>query len=284
MKKIIVLSFIALSVISLSTNAFPGTIQLPRTGQTKCYDTSGTEINCSGTGQDGDIQAGVAWPSPRFFDNGDGTITDNLTGLMWTQNANPAGNNMTWQSALDYVKTLNTGGHTDWRLPNVNELKSLVNADEPETAVWLNRQGFTNVEGGKYWSSTTLAYGTILAWSVHWGFGYEDQYGFKSNTLSTAWPVRAGLGTTIPSDGRLCVAESIYGENSEQTELLRKYRDNVLSKTPEGQETIKTYYKISPTINKLLEQMPLLKNKAKAYIDSMLPGIRKKVEESNQNP
>jgi hypothetical protein len=78
-----------------------------------------------------------------------------------------------------------------------------------------------------------------------------------------------------------CPCVKIYGENSEQTELLRAYRDNVLSKTPEGQELIKTYYKFSPTVTKLLEQMPLLKNRAKIFIDAMLPGIRKKVEESN---
>jgi hypothetical protein len=80
----------------------------------------------------------------------------------------------------------------------------------------------------------------------------------------------------------LCAAEAIYGENAEQTELLREYRDNVLSKTSEGQETIKTYYKFSPTVTKLLESNQHLKNKAKAIIDSMLPGIRKKVEESNK--
>ena len=79
-----------------------------------------------------------------------------------------------------------------------------------------------------------------------------------------------------------CAAEAIYGEQSEQTELLRKYRDNVLSKTPEGQEIIKTYYKFCPTIVDLLEDRPALKNRAKALIDSMLPGIRKKVEETNK--
>ena len=65
-------------------------ISLPKTGQTTCWDTIGNVIPCPGTGQDGEIQAGVAWPSPRFNDNGNGTVTDKLTGLMWTQNANPA--------------------------------------------------------------------------------------------------------------------------------------------------------------------------------------------------
>jgi hypothetical protein len=61
--------------------------QVGKTGQTKCYNASGTEISCTGTGQDGEIRAGVAWPNPRFSISGD-CVTDNLTGLMWAKNAN----------------------------------------------------------------------------------------------------------------------------------------------------------------------------------------------------
>ena len=77
--------------------------------------------------------------------------------------------------------------------------------------------------------------------------------------------------------------EEIYGENAEQVELLRKYRNNVLSKTPEGQEIIKIYYKFCPTIVNLLEKRPALRNKARIFIDGLLPGIKKKVEESNKS-
>ena len=93
MKKIAVLSLL---FIFLSSFGFAGTVNLPRTGQTKCYDEAGTEIPCAGTGQDGEIQAGVAWPEPRFTDNGDGTMTDNLTGLKWTKNSEPSG----WQFGM----------------------------------------------------------------------------------------------------------------------------------------------------------------------------------------
>jgi len=107
MKKII--CFTAAWMVVMAGLAFAGTIDLPKTGQTKCYDESGTEISCTGTGQDGEIQAGVAWPGPRFTDNGDGTMTDNLTGLMWTTNANLPGGYKTWQQALDYVAGMNAG-------------------------------------------------------------------------------------------------------------------------------------------------------------------------------
>jgi len=136
-----------------------GTIQLPQTGQTKCYDTTGTEISCIGTGQDGEIHAGVAWPSPRFTDNGNETITDNLTGLMFTKDGNLT-DVKTWQGAIDYVAYLNSSnylGFNDWRLPNINELKSLLNTEETDSSVWLNTQGFTNIQSNGYWSSTSAS-------------------------------------------------------------------------------------------------------------------------------
>jgi uncharacterized repeat protein (TIGR01451 family) len=193
MKKICVLFFL---IIFLSTGAFAGTVNLPKTGQTKCYDTAGIEIPCTGTGQDGEILAGVAWPNPRFKDNGDGTITDNLTGLMWSKNANPFNRAMTWQWALENCNNnITLGGYTDWRLPNVNELESLVNANEANGRTWLNAQGFTNVQGGWYWSSATVAYYPDEAWVVDMYSGDVDVDGKCSNGFCQSnyvWPVRAG--------------------------------------------------------------------------------------------
>ena len=193
----------------LSEVAMAGTISLPRTGQTKCYDSAGNQIPCVGTGQDGEIQAGVAWPNPRFTVNADTSITDNLTGLVWAPNGNlmqtrdPGFDNdgtagdgrVTWYHEMDYVEKLNNEsylGHGDWRLPNVNELESLVNADVPNSATWLNSQGFTNVQSYYYWSSTTYAYDTDYAWIVNMNVG-DVLYGFnKSYSFIYAWPVRAG--------------------------------------------------------------------------------------------
>ena len=69
--------------------------------------------------------SGLAWPDPRFANHADGTVTDNLTGLMWTQQINQlAPYGMAWQDALDHVARINAGlaanyGYTDWRLPNI---------------------------------------------------------------------------------------------------------------------------------------------------------------------
>jgi hypothetical protein len=172
-------------------------IDLPQTGQTTCYDTAGSVIACPATGQDGDIQAGVAWPSPRFTDNGNGTVTDNLTGLVWLRNANCFGLR-TWATALTDANALASGscGLTDgsvagdWRLPNVNELESLIHAGEANTATWLNTQGFINVQSDFYWSSSTYAYNTGFAWVVYMRVG-GVYAGYKPNVVYV-WPVRAG--------------------------------------------------------------------------------------------
>ena len=94
--------------VFLGTNvSFADTVKLPETGQEICYDSAGNVIACEGTRQDGDIRAGVPWPTPRFADNDDGTITDNLTGLMWLKDANCFGTK-TWYEALDAMVEFNT--------------------------------------------------------------------------------------------------------------------------------------------------------------------------------
>ncbi|MBF0609072.1 MAG: DUF1566 domain-containing protein [Magnetococcales bacterium] len=159
-----------------------GTIELPKTGQTTTY----------ATGDDGAIQAGVAWPSPRFT-AATNTVTDNLTGLVWTKDANLP-SYKTWQEALGYVASMNTGagtyGYTDWRLPNINELESLVNAEQANPATWLNSQGFTNVQSYYYWSSTSYADSTSDAWVVGLDGGFVYAGGKSGNGY--VWPVRSG--------------------------------------------------------------------------------------------
>lgn len=216
--KSVFLAFLVVLIFALT--AFAGTVQLPQTGQTKCYDSAGAEIACAGTGQDGDIRAGVAWPEPRFVitycnatapcadqssdcDANPSTdvVTDKLTGLMWPKNGNLAGA-MTWYSAIDYANNLTLCGHSDWRLPNVNELESLVNSNMPYANAWLNTQGFNNVLSS-YWSSTTYAKDIYSAWYVamHKGYVVHDIIG-KGDTGSYAgyaWAVRSEQFSSVIS-------------------------------------------------------------------------------------
>jgi hypothetical protein len=188
--------------LGLPNISLAGTIQLPKTGQSTCYDTSGNLIPCAGTEQDGDIQTGVAWPDPRFNDNADGTVTDNLTGLMWIQNANLSGY-MNFQQALDYVKTVNVGNYTDWRLPNVNEFESIINAQALNSSSWLNSQGFTNVQSDWYWTSTTGSHNKIQIFNYAWQFyaGQGNLAGCIKSGNGYIWPVR-GNTINIPKTGQ----------------------------------------------------------------------------------
>ncbi|HEA66318.1 MAG TPA: DUF1566 domain-containing protein [Desulfobacterales bacterium] len=196
---------IVLLILVLPALSMAGTVDLPQTGQVTCYDAVGSVIACPSTGQDGDILAGVSWPLPRFTDNGDGTVTDRLTRLIWLQDAHCFGKRIgtTWTQALSDANSLAdpscslTDGSTagDWRLPNVNELESLINA-EINTATWLNGQGFTNVQASFYWSSSTRVENKFFAWFVDFWRGHVDvslkKFSYK------VWPVRAS--TTLPAE------------------------------------------------------------------------------------
>jgi hypothetical protein len=186
------LSILILVLVNVETGWAQGVITLPQTGQATCYDESGTVISCAGTGQDGEIQAGAKWPDPRFTVSGD-CVTDKLTGLMWAKNGNPVGYGI-WQWALDYVASVNSGaglcGYSDWRLSNINEQESLANAEEADTATWLNGQGFSSVQPFNHWSSTTYAGDSSKAWSVYMQDGNVDPYG--QGYYHFVWPVRSG--------------------------------------------------------------------------------------------
>jgi hypothetical protein len=204
---ILLFSCFFLICLGLQEVVLAGTIQLPQTGQTACYDSGGTVIPCGGTGQDGEIQAGVAWPNPRFSVSGD-CVIDNLTGLMWAKNANLPKGRLTWQGSLHYVVSLNSGsglcGFNDWRLPNVNELESLA----ANSSTWLNTQGFTNIDNSEeFWSSSYYdagyGYGTDLD-------GLVDFYPLGGGRY--VWPVRSGQTGVIqiPQTGQTkCYSDGV---------------------------------------------------------------------------
>jgi hypothetical protein len=192
--------------------AAAGTVQLPQTGQKSCWNGLEAKISCAGSGQDGELRAGVPWPNPRFTSSDSGaTMTDSLTGLIWLKDTTVAAGTCgslstarTWQGALDYVKCLNTSGtngyllHNDWRLPNVLELESLVNAETTDNVPWLASQGFTLVNDTylSFWSSTTSAYwspSSAFILSIHSKDVFEtDKYNYNN-----IWPVRGGTGGVI---------------------------------------------------------------------------------------
>ena len=133
----------------------------------------------------------------RFIDNGDGTVTDNLTKLIWLKNANAFGVR-TWEQALSDANTLASGsaGLTDgskagdWRLPNGNELLSLIDVAYFNPAL-PNGHPFIGVQSSNYWSRTNNSYGTTMyAWYVYMESG-KVGCGYKGYTTYYVWPVRS---------------------------------------------------------------------------------------------
>ena len=190
----------------------------------------GNVIDCAGTGQDGEIQAGKTL---NYKDEGDGTIEDKATDLVWEKKSDDGGihdvgNTYTWNDAFDvHVATLNNicandetvdcsvggdadcagvggecgfAGKRDWRLPNVKELQSIVNYENvnPAVSAAFNTDcpGATVLTGSCtaasiYWSSTSLAFNPSLAWAVN----FIDGFVFALNKGGTdhVRAVRGGL-------------------------------------------------------------------------------------------
>jgi hypothetical protein len=102
-----------------------------------------------------------------FTDNGDGTVTDKTTGLMWQQQDDGTGRY--WQSQLQYCAGLSLGGHSDWRLPNIKELASIVDPTRVNPAAFPVFHGFKT---GSYGSSTPYKSGGGNYWYIVFSSGY----------------------------------------------------------------------------------------------------------------
>ena len=185
-----------------ATAAAPGTAPVEDTGQQICYDPTGTtsdEIPCAMTGQDGELQRGVDWPAPRFTDNLDGTVADNLTGLIWLQDANCASffAPIDFEDALAEANGLSQGfcglidgsAAGDWRLPNIKELLSLVDYSQSSPAL-PSGHPFVSVQSSFYWSSSSYVPNPSNAWAVAMANGVGTDVSKSNNVF--VWPVRGG--------------------------------------------------------------------------------------------
>lgn len=171
---------------------------LPRTGQTFSYVS----------GDDAATHTGVTWPTTRFVDNLDGTVSDQLTGLLWLKNAG-CFSAMDWASAMAAANALTSGscGLSDgsaagqWRVPNANELESLVDVSQSNPAVSATSP-FTNIDlGHAYWSSTTYTALNSNAFAIRFSDGRwingidSGDSGFNNNkttALNGLWAVKSG--------------------------------------------------------------------------------------------
>jgi len=184
-------------------SAYDGTnplFTLPATGQQVSY----------AAGDDFFAKKGVTWnAATRFTDNGDGTVTDTLTGLIWLKDAGCLGNAL-WADGLTAVHqlaagkcTLNDGSTAgQWRMPNVVELESLIDVSAANPALSTGHP-FLNVSTGIYWTSTSY-YGGVTgsdkAWTIRLTDGRymnDTTSNVKAGTANAIWAVKGAGGATI---------------------------------------------------------------------------------------
>jgi len=134
-------------------------------------------------------------------DNGNGTVTDRNTGLVWQKNE-PVAGVMTWGAALSYCNGLELGERTDWRLPNVKELESVTCVDCYGPAVSYNLATtdyyFPDVYSERYWSSTTTANDSGYAWYVGFNYGHVNGSDGEKGSSYYVRCARGGYGFNKP--------------------------------------------------------------------------------------
>lgn len=180
---------------------------LPATGQTRCWSRQSglpVEVACPGTGQDGDIQAGATL---AFDDNGDGTVSDANTGLTWEKKDDAAGvhdrdTRVTWADAFLHVAALNAAafaGHSDWRVPSVNEIGTLSDSGQAGIAM---PPAFNDActagcsstacscSPALVWSSTTSVRNPAFAWTMVPSSAMSDLT--RKTSTATVLAVRGG--------------------------------------------------------------------------------------------
>ena len=207
------LSYTVGAATNTSTTAY-----LPDTGQT---------INYTSTfGEDADYTI----HPPAYLNNGDGTISDKVTGLMWQQTD---GGEMTWDNATNYPSTLTLGGYGDWRLPTAHEIFGIVCHGAINPA--LNTNFFTANSAGYWWSRDQQVGNASNIWVVNAGGGIGNHP--KSETYSASgsnkyFHVRCVRGIVAPSkaspqrhfvdNGNGTVTDSDTGLTWQQAEITSR--------------------------------------------------------------
>ncbi|MBF0379328.1 MAG: DUF1566 domain-containing protein [Desulfamplus sp.] len=213
---VIFLMFTAVSVFASS---------IPDTGITKCYDDT-KEIPCPKEGEDFYGQDGNYSINPMSYTKLDSTgkalpvtattwamVKDNVTGLIWENNSHQS----TWNDAPNVIAQLNTakfGGYSDWRMPTLLELSTIIDYSVPFPGLTINTSYFKDAYSAFYWSSSASAHNISYAWGVN--FGNRSDYSSNKGNYGYLRAVRAGqsvIGSldnlTINGDGT--VSDSATG-------------------------------------------------------------------------
>lgn len=176
---------LALAVAALAAGTLPAGESLLVTGQTTYYQV----------GDDPWWKKGLAFSYQTADPAGNGEVVtvDNVTGLIWASEWDGAGCNhggvFNWQSAVEWANNLTFAGYSDWRLPNIRELLSIVNYENYDPAI--NSTYFPGTRQGYYWSSTSYKrHPTRGVWCVDFRNGHAD--GDAKRSLHSVRAVRGG--------------------------------------------------------------------------------------------
>lgn len=147
---------------------------IKKTGQSKSYDESGDEVTDGSVRDDGYYQTGTAHDYGR--DASSEIVFDRVTKLLWQDNSDAKTLTMSWIDAKNYCENLVHGPYSNWELPTVIELKSIIRYDKSDPS--LDDDIFVNYQSFYYWTSTGVYSGTFLgltisfsAWALHFIHG-----------------------------------------------------------------------------------------------------------------
>lgn len=181
-----------------------------------------------------------------------GIAKDSATGLMWQDNNDAKTIKKDWEGAKAYCENLTLGGFSDWRLPNIYELTTLL--DNTKSSKPFVIDGIANIDSNYYWSSTTCASFSSSAWYVYFYNGYDDWF-VKTNSTYVRC-VRAGQLNfdnlvILKNKGKLKVSQenidkispNAEAKRKKEAEIAKKKESQVKSVTTRSYNSWKTGYK-----------------------------------------
>ena len=225
---------LTLAALALRNSTSTTTYPIVDTNQTTCYSFStGAVVTCTGTGYDADYTRN----SPSYTKNSAGTIiTDNVTGLMWTQTADIDGNGTLNSSdkksqtnAIAYCDALTTGGYTDWRLPDIKTLYSLIQFSGKDAS----SDSTCSTAGSTACVTSSLT--PFLSSTFDWAFGdvsanervIDAQYATSTTYTSTTMNNNATMFGVNFIDGRIKgYPKTIVSTGADNTFYVRCVRGN----------------------------------------------------------
>lgn len=160
------------------------------------------------------ITQGDSSARSRFVDNGDGTVTDQRTGLMWLKSGRPTFGAMPWNKAVSYCSNLDQAGYKDWYLPSKKEWETLLSSSQQNPAITRPNPFKDVVTYLNYWTRTGFDFTPNYNWSVNLYYGKGTL--MSKNKPAFAWPVRKGIKPAAKSGSQKtkkikgAIAEDVY--------------------------------------------------------------------------